>query len=79
MLMITVKCHVFCRFHTVYVVFLYLGVATLLPWNFFITAKQVRNRPVICLCIISLLLFKWGGGGGGGGYTSVHKLQIHKV
>jgi len=63
------------RFKLVYVVFVMLGIGTLLPWNFFITVNEYwmhkyRNVPVV-------LEASDGGGGnqteGGGGKSEMQK------
>lgn len=35
------------KFHTVYLIFYVLGVVTLLPWNFYVTANDV-SKPNKC-------------------------------
>lgn len=34
-----------CRYKAVWLIFFILGLGTLLPWNFFMTARQVRACP----------------------------------
>lgn len=37
------------RFNYNYIVFYILGMTTLLPWNFFVTAEDVSNKNIISL------------------------------
>jgi hypothetical protein len=37
------------RYNVAYIIFYVLGCATLLPWNFFITANEVRKKKRLLL------------------------------